>query len=96
MSTYQQASAPATDRAQAEPKSERFGAQERARILRLRQVAEIVGLGRSSIYRKVQQGTFPSPIKLGDARASGWISTEVYNWIDGQIRRCRKIQSEIR
>jgi predicted DNA-binding transcriptional regulator AlpA len=42
-------------------------------------------------YRKVQEGTFPSPIKLGSARASGWISGEVYAWIDEQIRRCRKV-----
>ena len=66
------------------------GARDNARMLRLKQVAAIVGLGRSSIYRKVQEGTFPSPIKLGSARASGWISTEVYDWIDEQIRRCRK------
>jgi prophage regulatory protein len=61
-----------------------------ARILRFKQVATLVGLGKSSIYRKVQQGTFPKPIKLGSARASGWISTEVYDWIDDQIRRSRK------
>jgi len=60
-----------------------------ARILRLKQVAGIVGLGKSSIYRKVQEGTFPAPIKLGSARASGWISTEVFDWIDDQIRRSR-------
>ena len=61
-----------------------------ARILRFKQVAALVGLGKSSIYRKVQDGTFPKPIKLGSARASGWISTEVYDWIDDQIRRSRK------
>ena len=61
-----------------------------ARILRFKQVAALVGLGKSSIYRKVQEGTFPKPIKLGSARASGWISTEVYDWIDDQVRRSRK------
>ena len=61
-----------------------------ARILRFNQVAALVGLGKSSIYRKVQEGTFPKPIKLGSARASGWISTEVYDWIDEQVRRSRK------
>jgi len=68
-----------------------FGERESARILRLKQVVAIVGIGRSSIYRKVQEGTFPSPIKLGSARASGWISGEVYDWIEDQIRRCRKV-----
>lgn len=61
-----------------------------ARILRFKQVAALVGLGKSSIYRKVQEGTFPKPIKLGSARASGWISTEIYEWIDDQVRRSRK------
>ena len=63
-----------------------------ARILRLKQVSTIVGLAKSSIYRKVREGTFPAPIKLGSDWASGWISTEVYDWIDDQIRRCRGVQ----
>jgi len=61
-----------------------------ARILRFKQVAALVGLGKSSIYRKVQDGTFPKPIKLGSERACGWISTEVYDWIDEQVRRSRR------
>ena len=70
-----------------DPARERDG----ARILRFKQVAALVGLGKSSIYRKVQEGTFPKPIKLGSVRASGWISTEVYDWIDDQVRRSRKV-----
>lgn len=66
-------------------------ARDGARILRFKQVAALVGLGKSSIYRKVQEGTFPKPIKLGSVRASGWISTEVYDWIDDQVRRSRKV-----
>jgi prophage regulatory protein len=60
-----------------------------ARILRLKQVAAMVGLAKTSIYRKIQEGTFPSPIKLGGARASGWLSTEVVAWIEYQVRRSR-------
>jgi prophage regulatory protein len=85
MRSSQHVASPIEPRAQTE-----FGGRD-ARILRLKQVKTIVGLGRSSIYRKVQEGTFPSPIKLGSARASGWISGEVYDWIDDQIRRCRKV-----
>jgi prophage regulatory protein len=40
-------------------------------ILRLKQVQDETGLSRSSIYRGVQAGTFPSPISLG-LRAVGW------------------------
>lgn len=72
------------------PVNHSFGRRDDARVLRLKQVAAVVGLGKSSIYRKVQEGTFPKPIKLGSARASGWISTEVYDWIDDQIKRSRQ------
>jgi prophage regulatory protein len=91
MRASQQADPPVARRVQTEPTpgSDYLGDRENARMLRLKQVAAIVGLGRSSIYRKVQEGTFPPPIKLGGARASGWISTEVYGWINDQIRRCR-------
>lgn len=70
--------------------SESVRGREGTRILRFKQVASLVGLGKSSIYRKVHEGTFPKPIKLGSARASGWVSTEVYEWIDDQIRRSRR------
>lgn len=43
----------------------------------------MVGLSRSSIYARIQAGTFPSPIKMG--HSSGWIETEIQEWIDRQI-----------
>lgn len=43
-------------------------------ILRRRQVEREVGLGKSSIYARVKDGTFPAPIRLGPegSRAVGW------------------------
>lgn len=92
MSHSQRTTAATEPRTQTEqlPASHSLGERDNARVLRLKQVAAIVGLGKSSIYRKVQEGTFPRPIKLGSPRASGWISSEVYDWIDEQIRRSRK------
>ena len=89
----QQTAAVTESRTQTEQRPASFSAEGRdhARVLRLKQVAAIVGLGKSSIYRKVQEGTFPMPIKLGSPRASGWISSEVYDWIDEQIRRSREV-----
>ena len=72
------------------PRDNGIGVPGTIRILRLRQVITAVGLGRSSIYARVQAGSFPPPIKLGGARASGWVSTEVHQWIEDQIRRCRE------
>lgn len=49
-------------------------------ILRLPQVKYRCGLGRSSIYARVKDGTFPAPVRLGE-RAVGWLESEVTTWI---------------
>ena len=50
------------------------------RLLRLPEVKARTGLGRSSIYRKVGNGSFPSPRTLGE-RAVAWRESEVDQWI---------------
>lgn len=91
MRNSQQPQPSISPRAQAEspttPIAYPVGRLSNARILRLKQVVTTVGLAKSSIYRKIQIGTFPPPIKLGGARASGWLSTEVLEWIEDQVRR---------
>ena len=49
------------------------------RFLRLSDVKNQVGLGRSAIYDKIKRGDFPAPIHLG-ARAVGWLSDEICAW----------------
>jgi len=49
-------------------------------ILRLAQVLEITGLGRSTIYDLIRRGEFPSSRQLG-RRAVGWISSEIFQWV---------------
>jgi prophage regulatory protein len=41
------------------------------RILRLKAVLERTGLSRSTLYRKVQDGTFPKQVRIA-ARCAGW------------------------
>lgn len=60
---------------------------ERAKIIRLPQVKELVGLGKTAIYDKIKDGSFPRPIKLG--RASGWLEGEVHDWICKQANEQR-------
>lgn len=43
-------------------------------------VAELTSLHRTSIYRKVQAGDFPSPVRLSPRRI-GFRETEVRAWI---------------
>ena len=59
-------------------------------ILRLPTVKARTGLSRSSIYLRVSQGRFPSPIRLGD-RAVGWLEEDVHGWIAERIRASREI-----
>ncbi len=58
------------------------------RIIRLPQVRDLVGLGKTAIYDKIKANTFPKQVKLG--RASGWVETEVQAWIDTQIAASRQ------
>ena len=50
------------------------------RIMRLKEVMDTTGLGRSYIYKLIADGVFPKPVPLG-ARATGWGSDEVEAWI---------------
>jgi prophage regulatory protein len=50
-------------------------------ILRLPAVKALTGLSRSSIYLMISAGTFPPAVSLG-ARAVGWKSDSIQNWID--------------
>ena len=55
-----------------------------ARIIRFHQVQARTGLSRSTIYRRLAEGSFPRPVQLG-ARAVGWIEEEVDEWIRQRI-----------
>ena len=61
------------------------------RIIRLPQVRELVGLGRTAIYGKIKAGDFPKPVKLG--RVSGWVESEVQAWINSQIMASRAVEN---
>lgn len=55
-------------------------------ILRLPEVTARTGLSRSSIYLRIKNDSqFPKPVSLG-ARAVGFYSSEVQNWIDSRAR----------
>jgi len=57
-------------------------------ILRIPQVKERTGLGNSQLYKLISEDKFPRQIKLG-LRASGWIETEVDEWIEKKIAESR-------
>jgi len=53
-------------------------------FLRMKEVRQRTGLSTSTIYRKMQEGTFPPGHSLG-AKARRWLSSEVQSWIDAQL-----------
>ena len=64
------------------------------RFIRLNEVLSRTGYGRTSIYRKMEEGTFPKSLKLGgppkdpsifDSRAIAWIEDEVDLWVEDRI-----------
>ena len=50
------------------------------RLLRRRRVEEVTGMSRSSIYRLMQNGEFPRPVKVGCA-AVRWRASEITLWM---------------
>jgi prophage regulatory protein len=55
------------------------------RLIKLSEVSRRVGLGKSMIYKKIQDGTFPGPYKLSPF-ASRWI-VQVKDGFEGKRRR---------
>lgn len=53
---------------------------EPERIIRIRTVQARTSLSRSTIYRKIAEGTFPQQVKLG-VHGSGWHESAVNAWI---------------
>ena len=49
-------------------------------ILRLPAVLKLTGLSRSTLYRKIDQGTFPRQIKISE-RCAGWRSSAIDAWL---------------
>lgn len=56
------------------------------KLLKLKTVMEVTGLGRSTLYNYINQGQFPRPVSLGE-RGVAWIESEVEDWIQKRIRQ---------
>jgi prophage regulatory protein len=54
-------------------------------FLRLSTVRARTGLSRSTLYRRISEGSFPAPIPLG-GRSIGWLDADINEWINGQLR----------
>lgn len=50
------------------------------RFIRMKEVCRKTGLAKSSIYGRINDGTFPQPIRLGE-RAVAFVESEVDAWM---------------
>ena len=53
-------------------------------FLRLPDVIKMVGKSRTAIYRDIQGGSFPAPVRIG-ARSVAWNSVDLEKWQQGRI-----------
>lgn len=56
------------------------------RLIRLKEVLNISGLSRTSLYRSVGRNDFPAPVQLS-ARAVAWRHGEVIAWVESRRKR---------
>ncbi|MDD1829910.1 AlpA family transcriptional regulator [Photobacterium sp. ZSDE20] len=54
------------------------------RFLRLKEVIALTGLGRSSIYKFMEENTFPKTVSLG-GRAVAWVESEIEEWMEQRL-----------
>jgi len=53
------------------------------RYVRIKDLAEILGIGRSTIYRLIQEDKFPKQIKLTE-RTSVWRMSVINEWVESR------------
>ena len=53
------------------------------RLMRRREVEKITGISRSSIYRLMQEGEFPRPVRVGSA-AVRWRQSDITVWLESR------------
>ncbi|QUD87514.1 helix-turn-helix transcriptional regulator [Phenylobacterium montanum] len=54
------------------------------RILRIRTVLQRTGLSRSTLYRKILEGSFPRQVKIS-VHGAGWRESAVNRWIEDPV-----------
>ena len=58
------------------------------KIMKRKDVENVTGLSRSSVYAKMENGTFPKAIKLSE-RSVGWLESEIQGWLNERIAASR-------
>lgn len=54
------------------------------RFIKLKEVINITGLSRSTVYKFITDNKFPKSVSLGD-RAVAWVEDEVTDWMEARL-----------
>lgn len=54
------------------------------RLIRLPEVLHRVGWSRSQLYKQIDAGLFPRPIKLSE-RTVAWVESDLDDWIEARL-----------
>ena len=54
------------------------------RIVRLSTVLDRTGLSRSTIYRKIAEGTFPAQLRIS-INGAGWRESDINRWVENPV-----------
>lgn len=76
------------------PAAIRAGAEQgpsapRERLLRIAEVIAVTGISQTQIYRRVNAGEFPKPVRIF-GKSVAWVESEVQSWIGETIRASRE------
>lgn len=55
-------------------------------VYRMKDLTQVLGLGKSTLYEMINAGDFPCPIELGP-NSVGWPSEEIQAWVASRSRR---------
>ncbi len=55
-----------------------------SRLIRMKKVLEMTGLGKTSVYDLLNAGNFPKSVPISE-RSVAWVEAEVQQWIDERI-----------
>ncbi|MEL7098553.1 MAG: AlpA family phage regulatory protein [Pseudomonadota bacterium] len=58
----------------------------------MKEVFDRVPLSKTEIYRRIADGRFPEPVRIGDRRIA-FVEAEISAWISDQIEKSRNTEN---
>ncbi|GLX77719.1 hypothetical protein tinsulaeT_10590 [Thalassotalea insulae] len=66
--------------------ADKFENKNPSDLIRMKEVVQMTGLSRSSLYRLQQMEEFPKAVKLG-CRSVAWVRSDINDWIREKVQQ---------